>query len=244
MKVSEIPKKRLSDLNRGIVSTTNLTEWLAVDQSLLLSAVAENSNLPQLEKMRAQLPKVSVPQQISWIGKKLVEFSKWEQLDSHPSDIVQCWACYGRAGQAKGLKSALMAVKPFAESPHFGIREVAWMAVRDLICEQPEESIELLIPWAKNKSEYVRRFSTEATRPRGVWAKHIKAFRENPAPARPLLDLLHSDPSKYVQDSVGNWLNDAGKDHPAWVKKVVGDWKKKSTSPATKYIVKRAMRSL
>lgn len=244
MKFSDIPKARLSELNQGLSSTTNLTEWLAVDQSLLLASVATSSSLKSLKQIQNELPEGSVPRQIAWIGRQVAKLENLTLLEKHPSDLVRCWACYGRANQAKDLKEALKAMRDFAEDSHFGIREIAWMAVRERICEDPDKAIKLLVPWTKEKNEYTRRFASEATRPRGVWAKHITSLRKNPKPARPLLEPLHNDPSKYVQDSVANWLNDAAKDNPAWVKSIVKDWAKQSSSKETQYIVKRATRSL
>lgn len=244
MKVSEIPKPRLDQLNRGLSETKNLTEWLAVDQSVLLESVAKAERMSELKEICARLPKATVPKQIAWIGAQVAEIQSTQILENHKSDVVRCWACYALAQKAKSLRGALEAVKPFAADAHFGLREIAWMAVREAICKDPTQAIELLIPWARARDAYLRRFSSEATRPRGVWAKHITELKRDPSPARPLLDLLHSDPSRYVQDSVANWLNDSAKDCPDWVRKVVRDWSKRSGTDETKYILKRATRSL
>ncbi|HMO25793.1 MAG TPA: DNA alkylation repair protein, partial [Tepidisphaeraceae bacterium] len=61
---------------------------------------------------------------------------------------------------------------------------------------------------------------------------------------RPLLDPLMSDPHKYVQDSVSNWLNDAAKTSPDWVRQFCAAWTRRSPSAATARICKRAQRSL
>lgn len=240
----KIPPTKLKQLNQGVIETASLNEWLKVDQKKLLNSLANELGFIELEELSTLLPDVSVPKQIIWVGSQITEEKILKDLKAHTSDVARCWSCYALAKKKRTLKSALTAVKPFAKDSHFGVREVAWMAVRDEICEQPKESIELLNSWAKDKDANVRRFASEATRPRGVWAKHIKEFKEDPTPATPLLNELYTDAVRYVQDSVGNWLNDAAKDHPGWVTTLVTKWRKKSNSKETSYIIKRATRSI
>lgn len=241
---ASVSNKKMDALNTGKASTANLTEWLSVDQKCLLEAVAKVLGLNQLTEMAERLPKASAPKQIAWIGAQLSSVSGSEVTRTHPSDIVRCWGCYADSAKARDLEAALLAVKPFAKDEHFGVREIAWMAIRNKICEDPRYAIQLLIPWAKSRSEYLRRFASEATRPRGVWAKHIDELKKDPTPALPILNLLQADVSRYVQNSVANWLNDASKTSPLWVKKLCAAWLKNSETAATIYIVKRAQRSM
>lgn len=167
------------------------------------------------------------------------------RLATHRSDTIRGWAAYMLARDpAAGLAGALDALRPLADDPHFGVREWAWLAVRERIAADVEAAVGLLAPWAREPSERLRRFASEATRPRGVWCAHIRALRERPEMGLPILEPLAADPSRYVQDSVSNWLNDAAKDRPEWVRDLCARWSGLSPCRETARIVKRATRSL
>ena len=53
------------------------------------------------------------------------------------------------------------------------------------------------------------------------------------------LEKLKADKSKYVQGSVGNWLNDASKSKPEFVIELCKKWKSESLSVETEKIIKR-----
>lgn len=142
------------------------------------------------------------------------------------------------------LEDKLAGIRPFAADYHFGVREIAWMAVRETIAHELQEAISLLREWVQDADANIRRFAIESTRPRGVWAKQIGALKENPAQALPLLEAVKSDPAKYVQDSVGNWLNDAAKTKPEWVLQVCDAWLEASDTKATRRIVTKSTRSI
>ena len=90
----------------------------------------------------------------------------------------------------------------------------------------------------------VRRCAAAATRPRGVWCKHIDELKRDPSPGLPLLEPLRSDESLYVRRSVANWLNDASKDAPEWTRDVCARWLRESPTAETRSLVDHALRSL
>lgn len=247
-----IPFERLSLLNSGQDASGNLAEGLAVDFAVLMAAAVPQVGATALEKMR---------QTASWgISKRMVLAGElaldavgrqgFKALAEHRSDTVRGWVCYALAHEyalknnGEPLTNLLDAVRTFADDAHFGVREWVWLAVRPHIAAQPLQAIGHLAGWATAPSERVRRFASESTRPRGVWCAHMNILKENPSLGLPVLEPLKADPSKYVQDSVGNWLNDAAKSQPHWVRALCDQWLAHSPCKATEYICKRALRSL
>jgi 3-methyladenine DNA glycosylase AlkC len=169
----------------------------------------------------------------------------YDALAAHLSDSVRCWAAYVIGMDDRlSIEEKLKSIRPFAADHHFGVREIAWMALRESISKDLETALNLLKDWVRDKDVNIRRFAIESTRPRGVWAKHITELKENPAMALSLLEAVNSDEAKYVQDSVGNWMNDASKTNPEWVRVICDDWLENSNTKETKRIVTKAKRSL
>jgi 3-methyladenine DNA glycosylase AlkC len=104
--------------------------------------------------------------------------------------------------------------------------------------------LKLLEPWVRDRDEGVRRCAVEATRPRGVWTRHLEELEAEPERARRLLEPVRSDPSDYVRRSVGNWLNDASKSRPEWVRSLAAEWRRASKTAETAWIVRHALRTL
>jgi 3-methyladenine DNA glycosylase AlkC len=252
----DIPTDILAQLNRGEIETANLVEWLAVDQKLLLENLLKQQKRtdylkPVLSKID-QLKKQTVNTVNEAIGTGLFEQVTQNNdkeflavMSNHTADLVRCWTTY-TIGKNENLNitDALNKIQPFSADKHFGVREISWMAVRNKITVDLEKSIAILAEWTSSEDENIRRFATEATRPRGVWSEHIEPLKQNPALALSILEPLKSDPVKYVQDSVGNWLNDASKTRPDFVKMLCERWERESETKETKYIIKKALRTI
>jgi 3-methyladenine DNA glycosylase AlkC len=232
-------------LNAGTLETRSLSETLVVDFDALLLAIgragpplATTGIVKRMAEAGSRLPAMAVG------GGGLKVTGAGQGFVAHGSDTVRGWAAYALARDLANIADLLAAVRPLACDPHFGVREWAWMAVRPTVAAQLDAALAVLAGWATDPDANARRFASEVTRPRGVWCGHIDALKANPSLGVPVLDPLFADPSKYVRDSVGNWLNDAGKSDPGFVRAVTARWTELSSSPETAYIVKRGMRSL
>lgn len=243
--MADVPIRRRTALSAGQAETTTLVEALVIDQATLFAAV-----FPELQYLARHRinPDHGFTRRMAAAGALAFEQfgpAAFDKLVSHGSDTVRGWAAYVLANQADlSISQCLQKIRPLADDPHFGVREWAWIALRPTLMDDTETAIEQLQPWTRQKSANLRRFASEITRPRGVWCPHWKALKASPEIALPLLTPLNSDPERYVQDSVANWLNDAAKSQPEWVISVCTHWLKTSSGPATRYICKRAQRSI
>ena len=113
-------------------------------------------------------------------------------------------------------------------------------AIRPHLEHHPEKTLEVLHEWTTDESQHVRRLCSEGTRPRLPWSSRLTLPRDR---VLPILEALKCDPSKFVQKSVANHLNDLGKDDPAWLLKTMKAWSKADT-PTTNWIIRHALRSL
>ncbi|MCY2960792.1 MAG: DNA alkylation repair protein [Planctomycetota bacterium] len=246
----------LRDLNAGRIETRSLVEWLAIDFALLarsalptiLPASAVERVAEQLEAHRAlgivARTQIAGHGLAAALGSGAARERRLRALATHPSDTLRGWAAYAATTGEGPLSARLTTIRPFAADAHSGVRELAWMAVRPAIAAEIERALDLLSRWSGDPDANVRRFASESTRPRGVWCAHVAALKADPSPGLAVLEPLRADPSKYVRDSVANWLNDASKDDPAWVRAVCARWSRESRGPETAYVVKRAQRTL
>ena len=255
-RIALIPPEVLEALNAGAIPTVNLNEFLALDLGRLAASVVTAIGLePHEERLTdtlAMLPAFKPVRRHAHIARALYDMTApradrdavAHTLATHPSDVARSWAAQWLAFSGQTLEEQLQAVRRFAADPHFGVREMAWMAVRDEIAGDVEVAVALLQPWVADADANIRRFASEATRPRGVWCAQIDRLKNEPWHGLPLLEPLRADASRYVQNSVANWLNDAAKSQPDWVREVCERWTRGRVPPATSYITRRALRSL
>nr|WP_319247635.1 DNA alkylation repair protein [uncultured Celeribacter sp.] len=242
-RVADVPADILAELNAGEIEAATLSENLATDFAILLQ-----TTLPELADDAGRIdPKAGVTKRMAAAARIILDrygMEKLPWLTAHRSDLLRGWGAYLIALNPElSLPGKIEAMRPFAGDPHFGVREWAWLALRPDIVAEPETAIQELTPFTEETSQYLRRFASEAIRPRGVWASHIKLLKDSPDEALTLIEQLKADQSRYVQDSVANWLNDAWKSQPVWVETLCSEWVQHSDTEATRYIVKRALRN-
>lgn len=251
---ADIAADWLVQLNTGMVASRTLVEMLAVDQAALAHAVFPDlpkSTLILLntlkEKGFLQRTRDTAHTLCNTLGAQATA-----TCATHPSDTVRGWACFMLVQQTQiantsagdDLKALLARLQALAADAHFGVREWAWMAARPILARDVDEAVHALIPWAQSPEANLRRFASEALRPRGVWCAHIAQFKIAPERALALLENLKADPSEYVRLSVGNWLNDAAKTRPDWVRAICTRWQNENPSAQTAHICRRALRNL
>ncbi len=258
-KLKDIPAEVLSLLDTGVLESANLIEWLAISHQHLLKVVCKELEVealyPHLKACILQLKKPTAMQCYQHLSPIIVEFlatvSKTkaqkirQNFSKHQSDTVRGYAAYLIAQNKDWtLAEKIEAIQPLAADKHFGVRELAWLALRPYLAAELALSIQKLSVWALSKDENIRRFAVESLRPRGVWCQHIAALKEKPELALPILNVLCQDPARYVQLSVGNWLNDSAKSSPAFVRELCAQWLRESSSPHTIRIVDRGLRTI
>ena len=122
-------------------------------------------------------------------------------------------------------------------------RNTGEYAIRPFIRKYPKRTLTKIRQWSNHKNKHIRRLASEGIRPRLPWATKLQEFIDDPKPILPILNNLKDDPSKYVQKSVANCLNDILKDNLETGKIFVDSWIP-GTGKARKWIIKHGLRNL
>ncbi|XZE43768.1 DNA alkylation repair protein [Pirellulaceae bacterium SH467] len=249
----EVPDEVRAGLSLGRLESKNLVEWLSVDRVRLLQLLIDELSLPitdqTIQWIQNDTQELAALKKSQWIGAYLatvvhVGDDAWKSMSLHTSDVVREWAALIVGHAPLSFLKKLAWIKLFADDDNPGLREIAWISLRGDVLRDTEECIRRMVPWTGSRNERLRRFASELTRPRGVWTFHIEQLKRNPELAIQILEPLKEDDSKYVKDSVANWLNDASKTKPDWVVEITDRWNRESDSPHTQYIIRRALRTL
>ena len=254
---SDIPPDVLRALNEGREETITLVEWLAIDMPALLRSILPDVGLTeaqgQLDEAMTVLADAGVTERLRGVGRALFAAigqhpnrrTIFEALASHKSDMVRGWAAFVlSADPDPTLAQRLERARPFAADSSGAVRELAWDSFRPYLAADLTDGLRLLEPWVRDADPNIRRYAVESARPRGVWTAHIEELKNDPSLGLTLLEPVRSDSSRYVQRAVGNWLNDASKSRPEWVRSVCARWTSESPTKETAWTVNHALRTL
>jgi len=117
----------------------------------------------------------------------------------------------------------------------------AEFAIRPFIIKYPQTMVQMLA-WSKHPNPYVRRLSSEGSRPRLPWAMALSVFKKDPTLIVPILENLKQDGAETVRRSVANNLNDIAKDNPETVIRIIKRWQGKHVT--TNWVIKHGSRTL
>lgn len=117
-------------------------------------------------------------------------------------------------------------------------------AIRPYLAAEPKKVTKELARWSLDKNVHIRRLASEGMRISLPWAKKSLVCLAERETYKIILTNLKNDPSRFVQRSVGNNLNDLYRHDAKYAKEIIEEWQQIELSPATAWIIKHGQRSL
>lgn len=116
-------------------------------------------------------------------------------------------------------------------------------SIRAFLNHHQDATLERMQDWITHDHYHVRRLVSEGTRPKLPWGQGIGLTA---ADTLPLLDRLHSDPTRFVTRSVANHLNDITKNDPNAVISRLAGWQSAANQNTKEldWLRKHALRGL
>jgi len=115
--------------------------------------------------------------------------------------------------------------------------------IRSFIEKDEKRAIQYFTAWAEDDNCHVRRLVSEGTRPRLPMGTQLKKYIKDPDAVLELLEKLKNEPTRLVQRSIANSLNDISKDHPKRVTDFLQRWKEQNVLDVD-WIISHACRTL
>lgn len=254
-RLSDVSDEVRSLLASGQAETRNWTEWMAADMPALARTVARTTKSKALKSAlfaaADEATGQGILQRLAIFGRAVNSSAKrfdgaiFAEIRTHRSDLVRQWGAYAVNDDRRSLtlRDRLTLTLLFAADHHMSVRECAWMAFRPHLAASLRTALKLLEPISRSDDPNLRRFAVEVSRPRSVWGTHIAELKSDPAKGLAVLSNVYQDDSRYVRLAAGNWINDASKTRPDWVREVCRRWSK-NDNKHTRAIVARGMRTL
>lgn len=120
-------------------------------------------------------------------------------------------------------------------------RNTGEFAIRPYLNNYPEQTLKKMKQWSLDSNFHLRRLASEGTRPRLPWAAKLDFFIDDPGLVLPILENLKDDPSRFVQKSVANHINDILKDNYDFGMNIIQNWIE-NPSKHRCWIIKHALR--
>ena len=182
------------------------------------------------------LPK-AFPQAVATLVASLGEEMEVEELEGYEGFYVMPLSTYVSRYGTKHYELSIQALIEMTK------RFTSEWAIRTFLELEEAKTLAHLKICAKSDNCHVRRLVSEGTRPRLPLGSRLYAFMEEPKPVLELLELLKNEPTRLVQRSIANNLNDIGKDNPADVVAFLTKWKEEDVTDVD-WIIRHATRSL
>ena len=235
-----MPRETLLALASGAPSVNHM-EQMALDMGALLTWWD-----PSLSSFSDRLRRPGFLDRMRGGGEVLFEVHG-ERADvlarKSRSDTVRGWGAFSAVPRTCDFEKRLYLLTPFAMDEHFAVREWAWLALRDLVVADPVVGIRTLTRCAQQTGDArLVRFAVEGSRPRSVWGAHVPLLKSQPELGEELLSHAARVESRYVGVAVGNWVNDAARTRPDWVRDVTAHWEAQGVGGPS--VLRRARRSL
>ncbi|MDQ5957480.1 MAG: hypothetical protein QG614_455 [Patescibacteria group bacterium] len=181
---------------------------------------------------------------VSILIKSLPKENNEEILDGEFGDFI--YASYSEyvvnyGAKKKHLQTSLQALEDITK------RFSSEYAIRDFINEFEEDVLSKLLSWSKDNNHYVRRLSSEGSRPKLPWGKKINLDIKD---GIKILDNLYFDKSRFVTRSVANHINDISKINPELAVDTLKRWQKENqknkiqSEKEMDYIINHSLRTL
>lgn len=126
----------------------------------------------------------------------------------------------------------------------FTKRQTGEFMIRPLLVKHTRLTMEQMLSWSLDESVHVRRLASEGLRIALPWAKKTTAALTEFPLYTAILTSLKDDPSRFVQKSVGNNLNDLYKHDRTLAEQVIFAWEHGELSKAAGWIIRHGRRSL
>jgi 3-methyladenine DNA glycosylase AlkC len=177
------------------------------------------------------------PTSVDILVRSLGDPIKTEELEGYNGFYVMPFTHYVSQQGMSHVELSLMALLEMT------MRFTAEWAIRPFLEKHESKTLAFLLSLASHPHPHARRLVSEGSRPRLPWGFRLKNFVKDPTIVFTLLERLKNEPTRLVQRSIANSLNDIAKDHPDRVIAFLTQWKSQGVLDID-WIISHATRSL